>query len=150
MNLLMIRPESQLRDFLDSPGEVEEIFQRMKEFYLKVGFEEPWVGYFAQVDEEIVGSCGFKGGLKDGKLEIAYVTFERYRSKGHATAMCKSLVEMYNHARVDAELTARTLPEKNYSTRVLEKNGFRKSGIIEDHDGEMVWEWIYSLKNFNG
>jgi len=40
-------------------------------------------------------------------------------------------------------ITARTLPEKNYSTRILEKNNFVLLGFVTDPEDGEVWEWEY-------
>ena len=41
------------------------------DFYKRVGFNEPWICYFAQMDGKLVGSAGIKGKPRDGKIEIA-------------------------------------------------------------------------------
>jgi hypothetical protein len=38
---------------------------------------------------------------------------------------------------------ARTLPEENYSTKILRKNGFEWQGIVVDDDDGDVWEWEF-------
>ncbi|MCW3107425.1 MAG: N-acetyltransferase [Segetibacter sp.] len=55
-------------------------------YYRKVGYNKPWIGYFTTIDgEEIIGAGGYKGKPKDGKVEIAYGTFEKYQGRGIGT-----------------------------------------------------------------
>jgi hypothetical protein len=35
------------------------------------------------------------------------------------------------------------LPEENFSTKILKKNGFKFSGVVNDAEDGDVWEWIY-------
>ncbi|GJM32217.1 MAG: hypothetical protein DHS20C18_12180 [Saprospiraceae bacterium] len=49
-----------------------EVFNTFTEFYPKIGFHLPWVGYFALYENEVVGVGGYKGAPKNQKVEIAY------------------------------------------------------------------------------
>ncbi|MFT4024529.1 MAG: hypothetical protein QM664_12170 [Flavihumibacter sp.] len=40
-------------------------------------------------------------------------------------------------------ITACTLPEENYSVRILQKNNFRLLDEVWDNDDGLVWEWLY-------
>src|SRR5689334_6755288 len=102
------------------------------EFYKQVGFELPWICYYARRDDELVGSAGFKGKPKNGSVEIAYGTFEPYRKQDVGTKICRLLTELALRTDPDVRITARTLPENNYSTRILQKNHFRFSGMVND------------------
>ena len=67
-------------------------------------------------------------------------------SAGDATAATQAATALVQHAGTHAAvkiIRAHTLPEKNASTRVLEKCGFRFVGeAIEPEDG-LVWRWEY-------
>ena len=39
----------------------QQVINSMKEFYPKIGFNEPWVGYFAFNNNQLVGTYGFTG-----------------------------------------------------------------------------------------
>jgi hypothetical protein len=41
------------------------------------------------------------------------------------------------------KITARTLPQRNFSTKILEKNEFEFAGIVNDPEDGDVWEWVY-------
>lgn len=113
------------------------------EFFQKVGYQPPWIGYYAALDGELVGNAAFKGAPVNHTVEIAYGTFEHFQNKGIATQMCRLLVEKSLATDPTIRITARTLPNPNFSTRVLEKNGFVYVGIINDPEDGDVWEWEY-------
>ena len=99
----------------------------------------PWSGYLA-VDEArktIVGTCGFKSPPdQEGIIEIAYFTFPGFEGQGYATAMAAGLVQRGSAAAGVRRLRAHTLPEKNASTRILQKLGFESLGdIVDPEDG---------------
>jgi RimJ/RimL family protein N-acetyltransferase len=120
-----------------------EILQMTIDFYKKVGFVQPWIGYFVEENGDLVGSCGFKGQPINGIVEIAYGTFEMNRRKGIGTKICRKLVELSLKTDPNLQITARTLPEKNFSTRILEKNKFMFNGTVEDPEDGEVWEWVF-------
>lgn len=124
----------------------EEILRMTVDYYTRIGFVEPWIGYFAKDGHTFVGSAGFKGQPVNGKIEIAYGTFEPHRNKGVGTEICRLLVELGLNTDPTLIISARTLQEKNHSVRILERNGFTfASTVLDPEDGE-VWEWIYAGK----
>lgn len=112
-------------------------------FYKRVGFNPPWICYYAEENGELVGSAAFKGKPVNNTVEIAYGTMEDQRQKGIGTSICKQLVELSIATDPAIRITARTLPEKNYSTRILEKNKFILLGYVTDPEDGEVWEWEY-------
>jgi ribosomal-protein-alanine N-acetyltransferase len=64
------------------------------DFYKKVGFNPPWISYYARIGGELVGTCAYKGKPVNNIIEIAYGTFEHWRQKGIATKMCKALIDL--------------------------------------------------------
>ena len=114
------------------------------EYYKKTGFEIPWIGYYASIDNVLVGSAGFKGRPVNGRVEIAYGTFTRFQEKGIGTEICKQLVQLALKTDPSVRICARTFAAGNCSTKILLKNGFECQGtVIDDEDGE-VWEWEYN------
>lgn len=113
------------------------------EYYKVIGFHPPWIGYYAKLNDQFVGSGGYKGRPVDNKIEIAYGTFPDFQRKGIGTAICSELVSMALKENPGLIITARTLPENNYSTRILTKNDFFLTGTIWDKDDGDVWEWQY-------
>ena len=141
MKLLMIYPDQKQNEAFKDYPDCQTILPMQMKFYQKIGFNEPWVGYFAEKDNQIVGSGGFKGAPKEGKIEIAYYTFPQFQNQGIGTDTCKALVFLAQKANPSIRITARTLPEHNYSTKILQKNGFTLVGTVFDEEDGDVWEW---------
>jgi len=116
------------------------------DFYKRVGFNPPWICYYVEENSELVGSAAFKGRPINNTVEISYGTMENHRQRGIGTRICKQLVELSLATDASVRITARTLPEKNYSTRILEKNNFVLLGFVTDPEDGEVWEWEYKKK----
>ena len=103
----------------------------------------PW-GCFLAADraaEVVVGTCGFTGPPdSEGVVEIAYFTFPSFEGQGVASAMATALVERAQSAGA-RRIRAHTLPERNASTRILEKVGFARAGEVSDPEAGPVWRW---------
>src|SRR3954464_15858701 len=127
--------------------EAKEMYDRVQEMYAKSGFKTPWVGYFAIVNEVAVGSCGFKNGIANGQLEIAYLTFEKYQGKGYGKRMCKMLTEIATETDNKLRLTAQTKKDHIKSHIILLGNDFLRAGTVNDPVEGEVWEWEYSPEN---
>ncbi|MBP6343673.1 MAG: GNAT family N-acetyltransferase [Candidatus Omnitrophica bacterium] len=141
LKLLAITAEGCLGIPGEESGFTADIINVTRDHYKRIGFQPPWIGYFVMSDGQNVGGCGFKYPPRDNKVEIAYFTFPEFEGKGHATRTAAAIVELTQKNGPDLLITARTLPQKNASTRVLEKNGFVFSGNVEDPEDGPVWEW---------
>jgi len=130
------------REFEDDPLCRESLYMTI-DFFKKVGYAIPWIGYYAKENEVLVGAGAFKGAPQNGIVEIAYTTFEPFRQQGIGTKICQLLAELAFSTDASIKITARTLPEKNFSTRILEKSGFTYAGIVNDPEDGDVWEWVY-------
>lgn len=144
MHLLTIFPMLEENPRFASHPDCMESLSMTLDFYKRVGFNIPWVSYYAEKDGALVGACAFKGAPVDGKVEIAYGTFPPYQRQGVAGEMCRKLVELAQKTDPSILITARTLPENNFSTRVLKKNGFNLAGEVDDPEDGIVWEWVFS------
>ena len=113
-----------------------------KDYYQEIGYNFPWVGYFVIKENQIVGSCGFKGRPKEGKVEIAYWTFEEFENQGISSFSCKELISISQKFDPTITITATTAPGNNASTKILQNNGFEYSGIVQDHEIGDAWLWI--------
>lgn len=146
MNLLPILPTlTENTHFLNDP-DLDQIVPMTVEFFDKIGYTPPWIGYVAQRNDQFVGSAAFKGAPKNGQVEIAYSVFPAYQQQGIGTEICHQLTQIALHNDPTVRITARTLPEENYSTQVLKKNGFVYTGVIWDDDDGDIWEWVYEGK----
>jgi RimJ/RimL family protein N-acetyltransferase len=130
------------KQFSDHP-DCRESLPMTIDYFNRIGHASPWIGYFAQIDNELVGSAGFKGGPKEGKVEIAYGTFPAYQRQGVGSEMCRQLVLIALQTDSSIRITARTFEPDNYSTRILKKNGFSCNGPVWDEEDGTVWEWEY-------
>lgn len=87
--------------------------------------------YLATREEpvELAGICGFKGWPDEsGSVEIAYSVLSSYQRRGFATEAVQRLTGWaFSHHNVH-EVSAETLPHLSQSIRVLEKNGFQRTG----------------------
>ena len=125
--------------FIDSADCADSLFMTV-EFFKKIGYHPPWIGYYAQTDEGLVGSAAYKGKPVNGKVEIAYGTFPNHRNKGIGAEICRQLVLLSLQTDPSLVITARTLPQESYSTKILKKNNFRLLGSVQDPEDGEVWE----------
>ena len=126
-----------------SSDDCQILLKSYDEYYPTIGYHLPWVGYFVVRENKIVGSCGFTGQPKDGKVEIAYWTFKEYEKQGIASFSCKELVLISQEQDPTVIITAKTAPEHNASTKILEKNGFRFTEVVQDHEIGDAWLWTF-------
>jgi ribosomal-protein-alanine N-acetyltransferase len=121
----------------------QNLLKMWKDYYPIIGFNFPWVGYFVLQDDKIVGCCAFTGKPnEENRVEISYWTFKSSEGKGIASWACGKLVSVAYDTDENIIVTAKTAPEKNASTKVLQRNGFIFSGIVQDHEIGDAWEWI--------
>jgi RimJ/RimL family protein N-acetyltransferase len=141
--------ETQNARFGNDP-ECVSVMQVYPNYYKKVGFHKPWIGYFATIDgKEIIGAAGYKGKPANGKVEIAYGTFKAYEGKGVGTAICRQLVELSLATDPAIRITARTLPDSYASIGILKKNGFVCLGMVYDEEDGNVLEWEFKKSGAN-
>ncbi len=130
---------------LYSSSDCQQLLKVYEEYYPKIGFHPPWIGYFIVKDKQVVGSCSFTGPPQAGKVEIAYWTFKQFEGQGIASYACKGLISIAKATDPTIVLTAKTAPEQNASTKILSRNGFEYSGVVQDDEIGDAWQWI--LKN---
>jgi len=122
-------------------GNYQMLLKTYDEYYQKMGYNLPWVGYFVIKENKIVGSCGFTGQPLEGKVEIAYWTFEEYERQGVSSFSCKGLVFISQQFNPSIIVTAKTAPEYNASTKILQNNGFNFAEIVQDDEIGDAWLW---------
>jgi len=130
-----------LRGFLLGP----EIASGYVEMLGSSSEPDVWRHGFAVVDrgrQVVAGNAAFVGPPdEDGAVEIAYAIVPEFEGRGYATQVATALTEF---ALADERVTcvyAHTLPEKNASTRVLEKNGFTFAGEVRHPEDGLIWRW---------
>lgn len=141
MELRIIERHTDKSDGLYSSDDCQMILKMCEDYYQEVGFNKPWVGYFVVDQNKIVGSFGFTGKPQDGKVEIAYSTFKAFEGLGIASFSCQELVSISRKTDPTLIITAKTAPEHYASTKILQKNGFQYTGIVQDHEIGDAWLW---------
>lgn len=102
-----------------------------------------WLHFFlAESGSRLVGSGGFVGPPQGGIVEIGYEIAPEFRGRGFGTAAARAMIgkAVASSSRVST-VVAHTRPERNASTNVLRRLGFRQAGDVEDPDEGTVWRW---------
>lgn len=103
-----------------------------------------WWMHLFFVDDVLVGSGGFVGPRDDGVVEIGYEVAPEYRGNGYATAAARAMIaKAQPHVHT---VIAHTLAQRNPSTAVLEKVGFRFVGEQADPEEGAVWRWEFVVE----
>jgi len=106
---------------------------------------DPWRFGFAIVHMEsgmVIGNAGFTGPPDAaGAVEIAYGVVPDFQGRGYATEAANTLVAWAAKNGRVAIARAHTLPERNASTRVLEKCGFRYVSEFTHPTDGLIWRW---------
>lgn len=123
------------------PPAARDVLEGTAALYESSGFVPPWVGYLADRDGDVVGTCAFKSPPRDGRVEIAYHTFPEYERRGIATEMARQLVKLAADTDPSVTVTAQTLPKESASTRILRGLGFALEGTVVTEEDGPVWEW---------
>jgi RimJ/RimL family protein N-acetyltransferase len=88
---------------------------------------------------EVVGLCSLVRMPSDGAIDIGYGIMQARRGMGHATAAVQALLMW---ARADKRVhlcRAETSIHNRPSQRVLESNGFQRTGVrTDDEDGDLI------------
>jgi ribosomal-protein-alanine N-acetyltransferase len=120
----------------------QALLSMWEEYYPTIGFNLPWVGYVVKQGGKVIGSCAFTGQPLNKRAEVSYWTFKEHEGKGIGSWACKQLVNIAKEADPTITVTAKTAPEHNASTKILERNGFVFSGVVQDHEIGDAWEWV--------
>ena len=141
MELRILQQHEDKTDRLFESSDCQTLLQVYEDYYPKIGFNLPWVAYLVVRQNQVVGSCSFTGQPNDGKVEIAYWTFREFEGQGIASFASKELIAIAQNADPNVTITAKTAPERNASTRILEKNKFAFTEIVQDEEIGDAWLW---------
>ena len=142
LTLLPIRLNEDKSQEIYASDECQEILKMFDSHYPEVGYLFPWIGYFIQRDDRIVGGCGFISPPVNNRVEIGYGTFKEFEGEGIASFGCVELISIAKNTLPGVVVTAKTAPEINASVTILKRNGFVYTGIVQDHEIGDAWEWI--------
>lgn len=133
-------------DSLFDAAESQQLLDIYADYYPKFGYQPPWIAYLILHEGRVVGSCSFTQAPVDGRVEIAYWTFEAYEGQGVASFACRELIAIAKMEDPTVIITAKTAPENNASTNILQKNGFVFAGIVQDDEIGDAWFWTLKTR----
>lgn len=142
MELRILQQHEDKTADLFEPAECQALLQMYEDYYPKIGFNLPWVAYLVVREKQVVGTCSFTGQPNNGKVEIAYWTFAAFEGQKVASFACKELIKISQHANPAVTVTAKTAPEHNASTKILENNNFVFTEIVQDEEIGDAWLWV--------
>jgi len=142
MKLRLIKPNEDKQDPLFAKGAAQQLVNIYNEYYSKIGFTPPWAAYLIVMDGEAAGTCSFGGAPEGGQVEISYWTFKDFEGQGIASLACEALISIAKGEMPGITVVAKTAPEHNASTRILEKNGFVFSEVVQDDEIGDAWLWV--------
>ena len=136
-----LHPANGLRGFIVS----DDVSPEWRALLEKAAGADPWLFGFAVVHREsglVIGTAGFTGAPDpEGAVEIAYGIVPEYEGRGYATEAAGALVAWAMQNGSVRIIRAHTLPERNASTRVLEKCGFTHAGEVSHPTDGLIWRW---------
>lgn len=146
MELRILQLNENKSDKLFDSLDCQTLLEMYDDYYPKIGFHLPWVSYLVIRQDQVVGCCSFTGQPIDGKVEIAYWTFKEFEGQGIASFACKELISISQSADPKVTITAKTAPEHNASTKILENYKFIFTEIVQDEEIGDAWLWILKAK----
>ncbi len=130
-----------VREFLGGPEVSESFRARLRDR----AAADPWRDGFGVIhvsENRLIGLASFNDAPDaGGAVEISYGIADAYTGRGYATEAARLLIA---HAAASGQvrmLRAHTLPERNASTRILEKCGFQNRGSVNDPVDGLIWLW---------
>jgi ribosomal-protein-alanine N-acetyltransferase len=147
-SLLRVTPAEGWLGFPAAQEAMRPAYEYLKRHPSVVGW---WTYLFThKQDSKLIGLGGFKGVPSvEGVVEIGYALAPAYRGKGLASEAARGMIEYaFSHTEVGSVL-AHTLPEKNASTRVLGRAGFKHVGTVHDPEDGEVWRWSLSREDYH-
>ncbi|OHX18930.1 GNAT family N-acetyltransferase [Chromobacterium sphagni] len=119
---------------------------------LRAGDPERWClpFYMRDAERRIVGACGFKGSPCAGRVEIGYSVAPACRGLGAAAMAVRLLLERARDSGEVLEVLAQINADNLASTRVAQKLGFLRGGVVVDQDDESLLQWLYPVRRVPG
>lgn len=146
MELRILQLNEDKSDKLFDSSDCQTLLEMYDDYYPKIGFNLPWVSYLVIRHDKVVGSCSFTGQPIAGKVEIAYWTFKEFEGQGIASFACKELISISQSADPKVTIIAKTAPEHNASTKILERNKFIFTEIVQDEEIGDAWLWTLNAE----
>jgi RimJ/RimL family protein N-acetyltransferase len=126
-----------LREVFDSDGVDDPIVLRIVRAMTRT--------WMIVCNGEVVGLCSYKNPPAEGRVEIGYGIEPRHRGAGLATGAVAGIAEIASADPTISALTAETAIDNIASQRVLEKNGFVRTGERITAEDGAVAQWVKRL-----
>ena len=144
-----IKVDDAVPESLAGPEVSEAFLSRLRE----TPAPDPWQDGFGVVhlaEDRLIGLCSFNGPPdEDGAVEISYGIAPRYEGRGYATEAARLIMaRAFADDRVQ-RVRAHTLPQRNASTRILQKCGFKGHREVIDPVDGAIWRWEMARGDFN-
>lgn len=105
--------------------------------------------FIHKADRKLIGMGGFKGAVNEnGAVEIGYEISPDYQKQGLASEAAAGLIEQAFSQPKVGKVEAHTLPEENFSCRILRKCGLSKIGEKNDPEDGRIWHWRILRKEY--
>ena len=129
------------REVPELPEAAREALAGTAMLYREEGFEPPWIGYLVivTVNASAPAHSNARRGTDASSSPTSRSPDTRDAVLRHACAASSSTLA--RRADPAIVITAQTLPERNASTRVLEKTGFRWDTELDHPEDGRIWEW---------
>ena len=127
---------SELKDALET-----SILPNVKDKNKNYLFYTLWT-VISKIDNKMVADLCFVGEPNNaGEVEIGYGTYKDFQSKGYMTEAVNGMIEWAKNQVIIKSIIASTEKSNTASSKVLEKNNFKK--IAET---ESLYNWKFNIK----
>ncbi|GAC1585023.1 MAG: hypothetical protein NVS3B28_07110 [Candidatus Velthaea sp.] len=138
----MIRGEPRSeRDLELPPGGVDDVatLQHVRRIVARLHAQGSRAAWMIVCGREVVGLCSFKNApAAEGEVEIGYGVAALRRGRGHATAAVAGMLAQAQRDPSVRVVLAETVIPNYASDRVLENNGFERTGSrVDAEDGDV-------------
>ena len=99
-----------------------------------------WTAISKKENKMVGDLCLYGEPNEKGEIEIGYGVYEEFRNQGFMTEMVQGIIEWAKAQPKIKAITASTDKDNLASFRVLEKNGFVKSG-----ESEELFHWVLAI-----
>ncbi|MDL5364606.1 GNAT family N-acetyltransferase [Xanthomonas sp. NCPPB 2654] len=126
----------------DSPIAEPEVLRMLSDLAHAIGQRFAPAAWLIVEHDEVIGLCSVTRVPAQGSVDIGYGIVAARRGKGAATRAVAAVAQWARHDPRVHRLTADTAVDNHASQRVLERNGFRRSGErVDPEDGPLLcWE----------
>jgi ribosomal-protein-alanine N-acetyltransferase len=133
--MLTYSKEEQMLFFgFSTNNQLEYKLKRIQEGLSKENVDYQIFDLIEKKNKTVIGSCGFhKWNKEHSRSEIGYEIHKEYQNQGYMSEAIKEVInygfKKMNLNRIEALID----PTNENSIRIVEKNGFKREGILRGH-----------------